>query len=294
MAYSYGRKYYKKKYGYKSYGRKKYYRKASLYKQMRSISSGTSSTLVQITRSGMTTFSFSAGSNVSNVLTICPWGVPEASSSQISWSTAPASALYQTYAKIYDEVRLERMEVSMSPAKSMVSGSTTLMIYSAVDRKFTSADTVQTVGELTQAAGVIVRNVQPASTLPFKRVIYPKDLQEKITYLDCSWSSRPSGNALSGWYLASNSLTAFSPGVSYGILSTVASDGASTLPYVFTIKYYLRFRNPKTEVVNSSEPPVVDVQAQRISNATSVISNLNPPQNDVVVEESKDADSTVK
>lgn len=166
------------------------------------------------------------------------------------------------------------------------------MIYSAVDRKFTSADTVQSVGELTQAAGVIVRNVQPASTLPFKRVIYPRDMQEKINYLDCSWASKDSGNVLSGWNLASNNLTAFSPGVSYGILSTVASDGASTLPYVFTIKYYLRFRNPKTEVVNSNEPPVVNVQGR--SNALSNFSNSNPPQNDVVVEESKDADSTVK
>nr|WCI99986.1 MAG: capsid protein [ticpantry virus 13] len=260
---------------------------------MRAINSGSSSTLVQVTRSGMTSFTFAANSNTSNVLTICPWGVPNASASQVPWTSAVASALYQTYASIYDEVRLERMEVSMSPAKSMVSGQSTLMIYSAVDRKFTSRDTVQSVGELTQAAGVVVRNVQPASTVPFKRVIYPRDLQEKITYVDCSWgtSGTPAAYYLSAWNIGQNNITLFSPAISYGLLSTTASTEASNLPYVFTIKYYLRFRNPKTEVVNSGEPPVVN---QSLANGMSVILNSNPPQNDVVVEESNDADSTVK
>lgn len=290
MAYSYGRKYYKKKYGYKSYGRKKYYKKATLYKQMRSLNSGTSSTLVQITRSGMTNFTFSANSNTSNVLTICPWGVPNLSANRITWTTAPASALYQTYATIYDEVRLERMEVSMSPAKSMVSGQSTLMIYSAVDRKFSSRDSVQSVGELTQAAGVIVRNVQPASTVPFKRVVYPRDLQEKITYVDCSWETTNSNSHLFAWNHGQENITFFSPGISYGILSTVAAAEQTSLPYVFTVKYYFRFRNPKTEVVNTGEPPVVPVQ---LANKNAVL-NSNPLQNDVVVEESNDADSTVK
>lgn len=242
----------------------------------------------------MTSFSFDANSNTSNVLVVCPWGVPSNSYNQINWASAPASALYQTYSKIYDEVKLERMEVSISPAKSLVSGQSTLMIYSAVDRKFTKNDSVQSVAQLTQASGVVVRNVQPASTIPFKRIVYPRDLQEKITFVDSSWgtSGSPASYHLSAWNIGQSGISLFAPAISYGLLSTVASSEQTSLPYVFTIKYYLRFRNAKTELVNSNEPPVV--QGQRLANGTAVISNLNPPQNDVVVEESKDADSTVK
>lgn len=291
MAYSFGRKYYKKKYGYKSYGRKKYYRKTPFYKQMRSINSGTSSTLVQVTRSGMVGFSFGAKTNTSNVFVVCPWGVPSTAANQVTWSPVVSSALYQTYAKIYDEVRLERMEVTLSLARSLTAGSTTLMLYSAVDRKFTSVDTAQTIAQLTQASGVIVKNVQPASTTPLKRVVYPRDLQEKITYLDCSWGSNSNVQYLSGWNAAANNLTAFSPGFSFGILSTVAATNATTVPYVMNIKYYLRFRNPKTELSNANEPPIIDVEP-----STSSVSNLNfdPAQNDVVVDESTNAASTVK
>lgn len=291
MAYSYGRKYYKKKYGYKSYGRKKYYRKASFYKQMRSINSGTSSSLVQVSRSGMIAFSFAQKSNTSNVFVVCPWGVPSTAANQVTWSPAVSSALYQTYAKIYDEVRLERMEVSLSLARSLTAGATTLMLYSAVDRKFTSVDTAQTIAQLTQASGVIVKNLQPASTAPFKRVVYPKDLQEKINYLDCSWGTNSNVQYLSGWNAAANNLSAFSPGFSLGLLSTVAATNATNVPFVMNIKYYLRFRNPKTELANANEPPIIDVEPSTMS-----VSNLNfdPAQNDVVVDESTIDASTVK
>lgn len=293
MAYSYGRKYYKKKYGYKSYGRKKYYRKAPFYKQMRSINSGTSSTLVQVTRSGMLAFNFAQKSNTSNVFVVCPWGVPPATANIVTWTPVVASALYQTYAKIYDEVRLERMEISLSLARSLTAGSTTLMLYSAVDRKFTSVDTAQTIAQLTQASGVIVKNVQPASTTPLRRVVYPRDLQEKINYLDCSWGTNSSSNTqyLSAWNAAANNLSAFSPAFSLGLLSTVAATNATSVPYVMNIKYYLRFRNPKTELANASEPPIIDVEP-----STSSVSRLNmdPAQNDVAVDESTIDVSTVK
>lgn len=282
MAYPYGRKYYKKKYGYKSYGRKKYYRKASIYKQMRSINSGTSSTLVQITRSGMLGFSFAARSNTSNVFVVCPWGLPSTAANQVPWSPVVASALYQTYSKIFDEVRLERMEVTLSLARSLTAGSTTLMMYSAVDRKFLSADEVQTIAQLTQASGVIVKNVQPASTTPLKRVVYPRDLQEKITYHDSSYITAGSTTNLRAWNSSGSNFNAFSPGFSFGVLSTVAATSATSVPYVMNIKYYLRFRNPKTELANSDEPPIIDVEAPS-TQATSL--NLDPPQNDVLVDE---------
>ncbi|APG55785.1 putative Rep [Dolmedivirus noldo] len=294
MAYSYGRKYYKKKYGYKSYGRKKYYRKASLYKQMRAISAGTSSTLVQVTRSGMTAFTFAADSNTSNVLTICPWGCPQHSANFVTWSTAINSPLYKTYANLFDEVKLERMEISLAPARSMVSGETTLMIYSALDRKFTRNDSVQSVAQLTQASGVVVRNIQPASTIPFKRVAYARDLQERTTYYDSTPEQLTAGSTtidrLKAWVDSTNGFVGFSPAFSYGMLSTVASSSQVTLAYVLTIKYYLRFRNPKTELSADAVPVV---QTQSMSNGKAVL-NLNPLHNDVVVEESKDADSTVK
>lgn len=291
MAYSYGRKYYKKKYGYKSYGRKKYYKKAAFYKQMRAINSGTSSTLVQITRSGMTGFTFSAESNTSNVLTICPWGYPGRTSAKVGWSNAVVSPLYQTYEKIYDEVRLERMEISLAPSNSLVSGSSTLMIYSAVDRKFLGADTVQSVAQLTQASGVIVRNIQPASTIPFKRVFYPKDLQERSTYYDATSiedTSTPGGRQLRAYSNTPSGFLGFSPGVSYGLLATTAPQSQQSISFIITIKYYLRFRNPKTEL-DISQVPI----SKALSNGNAFL-NSNPPQNDVVVEESKDADSTVK
>ena len=291
MAYSYGRKYYKKKYGYKSYGRKKYYKKATLYKQMRSLNSGTSSTLVQITRSGMTNFTFAASSNTSNVLVICPWGVPTPSASQVRWSSAVSSPLYQTYEKIYDEVKLERMEVSLAPATSLVSGSSTLMLYSAVDRKFLRSHDVQSVAQLTQASGVIVRNIQPASTIPFKRVFYAKDLQEKITYYDSTTIDPGYGRQLKAFdNIGAVTFSGFSPGVSYGLLATAAPQSQDNIAFIITVKYYLRFRNPKTEI-SVDDVPVVSEQA--LSNGKAVL-NSNPLHNDVVVEESKDADSTVK
>ncbi len=288
MAYSYGRKYYKKKYGYKSYGRKKYYRKASLYKQMRAINSGTSSTLVQITRSGLTNFTFQANSNTSNVIIICPWGYPNDTSSRAVWTNAVMSPLYQTYEKIYDEVKLERMEISMAPSNSLVSGSSTLMIYSAVDRKFTIGDTVQSVAQLTQASGVIVRNIQPASTIPFKRVVYAKDLTERTVYYDSSSTGDSTLRQLRAYSSGSSAFLAFSPAVSYGLLATTAPTTQQSISFLFTVKYYLRFRGPKTELSAADVPG-----AQSMSSRISVL-NSNPPQNDVVVEESKDADSTVK
>ena len=289
MAYSYGRKYYKKKYGYKSYGRKKYYKKAAFYKQMRSLNTGTSSTLVQITRSGLTNFTFNANSNTSNVLVICPWGYPSATASRASWTNAVSSPLYQTYEKIYDEVKLERMEISMAPSNSLVSGSSTLMIYSAVDRKFTGTDTVQSVAQLTQAAGVVVKNIQPASTIPFKRVVYAKDLQERIMYYDSTSGGDGEGNRQLRAYMNNTSaFVAFSPGVSYGLLATTAPSSQQSISFLITVKYYLRFRNPKTEIAVGDVPV-----SKSLSNGNAGL-NLNPPQNDVVVEESKDADSTVK
>ena len=63
------------------------------------------------------------------------------------------SELYQTYSKIFDQVRLERMEVSLAPTQSLTSGSNTLVLYSAVDRNFTSTELGQTVAQLTQASG---------------------------------------------------------------------------------------------------------------------------------------------
>lgn len=300
MAYSYGRKYYKKKYGNKSYGRKKYYRKASLYKQVRALNSGTSSTLVQVTRSGMIGFRFAANSNVSNVLTVCPWGASEFN--YIIWCSAVASPLYQTYSSLFDEVRLERMEVTIAPAKSLVSGSATLMMYSALDRKFVKDDTVQTVAKLTQASGVIARNIQPASTIPFKRVAYARDLQERTTYYDSSWNKRTVTSEqiditqLKAWSNGGNAFAGFSPAFSFGMLATTAPTTEQTIAFVLTVKYYLRFRNPKTDI-DAGSVPVIDnggsINSTRQTNAIADL-NLNPLHNDVVVEESKDADSTVK
>lgn len=241
---------------------------------MRAINSGTASTLVQITRSGIVSFAFAENSKLSNVFVVCPWGLPNSSTNQVSFGPIATSALYKTYAQIYDEVRLERMEVYLAPARSVVSGSNTLMLYSAIDRKFTGRDGVQTVSALTQASGVVVKNIQPATTVPFKRVVYPRDLQEKITFID----STAGNNYLQCWAEADTNFSAFSPGISYGLLSTVATTSAAALPFVMTVKYYVRFRNPKTEIVSTTDP-VVNAQDVPIAG-----SNLNTAHDDVLVE----------
>lgn len=226
---------------------------------MRAINSGTSSTLVQITRTGVVPFVFGQNSKLSNVKVVTPWGTPAIAENRVVFSAIAESELYQTYSKIYDEVRLERMEVSLAPTQSLTSGSNTLVVYSAVDRKFTSIEPVQTVAALTQASGVISKNIQPATTVPFKRVVYPRDLQEKINYVDSQFTASSAGNRLDSWADGKGNFTAFSPAISFGLLSTVAPSAATNLTFMMTVKYYVRFRNAKTEIVSSADP-VIDVE----------------------------------
>lgn len=227
---------------------------------MRAINTGTSSTLVQITRTGVASFVFAANSKLSNVNIVTPWGPPSAVENRVVFSPIAESELYQTYSKIFDQVRLERMEVSLAPTQSLTSGSNTLVLYSAVDRNFTSTELGQTVAQLTQASGVVVKNIQPATTSPFRRVVYPKDLQEKTTYIDSHYTiAAASGKKLTAWMNAQGNFVAFSPAVSFGLLSTVAPSAKTNLTFIMTVKYYVRFRGAKTEIVSANDP-ILDIE----------------------------------
>lgn len=108
-------------------------------------------------------------------------------------------------------------------------------------------------------------------------------------YYDFISGGDGSGNRQLRAYINNTSaFVAFSPGVSYGLLATTAPTTQQLISFLITVKYYLRFRNPKTEI------DVGDVPVSRSLSNRNAVLNSNPPQNDVVVEESKDADSTVK
>lgn len=224
--------------------------------------------------------------NWSQLMCTCPYAsfVGTSSAAEVKKYLTKASLLdsylYRTYTKIYDQVKINAVSVSLGLMEGIGNAGqlAALRLYTNWDRDLNFEEITGTAlpsspeelatGSESQSY-LIVNN----SRQTFRRYVVARDVQERTTYHDCSYSSNPSGNGIAVGYLGDDqwaplmTTTAgittavayghsrdcgFVPSLMMSLWSPTTFAADRVIPCSLKVTYSVTFRMPKFGLASSS------------------------------------------
>lgn len=189
-----------------------------------------------------------------------PLGTPTPGSLQCSATESP---LYQTYIKLFDQVKCDGVisKVAVTtPVGSSNSSVPALTIVTAYDRQGTFYEAAQvgatqqgslvsapvTYSDVLESSGSVVRNALNNSVAKTARSCWASDIQERTMFHDCTLSTALNDNNDAAYASLRWSCPFFCPLFYVGFsLPTTAPTTATKINFILSQTYYFTFRNPK-------------------------------------------------
>jgi hypothetical protein len=216
------------------------------------------------------------------------------------------SPLFQTYCKLYDEVKVDSMKLTLAIVK-LPAGASGFKCISAVDRHCTMDDIFvrQGVAGLQGCAESQTRMFTSLQNAKVFRTVYARDLSERTSFVDSTLGSRTvaaSGQApqytqssLKDFLEAGSLWGAFFPVINFMFQFGTATTADDTIVFQFTCEYTFTFRNPKfaiTSVAKSLDLPVTrgEIVEEEKSDEMEEEKPVLKKKKVVIVEEEKDDD----
>lgn len=211
---------------------KKYWRRYS-----RKFVNGSSRSIARIKTSIVQTSTLSAGHGTSPgaVYYTSPFGAGSA-------GALSHSLLYRTYTKLYEEVKVIGVKISVAVVTPVGDSATpSLQIYTAWDRKHAATDDVPTAAEIMSSSTYNVATALNNNVAKITRSCYASDLMEKATWIDATVNDSYGNLA---WLAGGAHCPCFAPSFQMTLVSpSLGEDHNVTVSISYT--YYLAFRNPK-------------------------------------------------
>lgn len=161
------------------------------------------------------------------------------------------STLYRTYCQLYDEVKIDWVSVEIAVMDTIGQGGdfAAVRFWTAWDRKLQSNDvssepTYISVRTSSSAQSTLMVNNSRAVT---HRYVRATDLQERITFHDCSFASSGSPPITTdrAWFNSTHNVMFFSPGLLFFFELNSAPRAQTGINCSLKVKYGVTFRNPK-------------------------------------------------
>lgn len=249
-SFGYGRRY-RRWYGRRGWTRS--WRRGSLNRR---IQSGTRTFSMTIPVEGIYSMIVDSGSFNTHVYAVSPFKyAPGAAYADVIQCPVVMTELYRTYAKLYDEVKIDWASYEVSILDVIGNGGTfsACRLWTSVDRKNCVGDmvipmTAYQVRTSSGAQGVMMTN---NSRTVVRRYLAARDLQERITYHDCTVGIGSEGNPPyqvmqdEAWIAASSNLMFFSPALYYFLEMNQAPSAQQAITVSVKVKYGVTFRNAK-------------------------------------------------
>lgn len=251
--------------GYGRYWRRNWWRRGSMNRR---IQSGTRTFSMTVPVEGIYSMVVSAGNYNTNVYCVSPYRyAPGAANADYLQCPVVMTELYRTYAKLYDEVKIDWASYEVSVLDVIGSGGTfsACRLWTTVDRKFAASDlsspmNAYQVRTSSGAQGTMMTN---NSRTIVRRYLAARDLQERITFHDCTVVAGTEGSPAyqyfndGAWASASSNLMFFAPSMFYFLELNDAPSSQKAITVSVKVKYGVTFRNAKFGL--SSEAPSKDV-----------------------------------
>lgn len=257
----YYRGYYRRGYG--GYGRRyrRWYGRRGWTRSWRGgmnrrIQSGTRTFSCTVPVEGIYSAIVGAGSFQSNVYALAPWRYdPSNAAADYFQASLMMSDLYRTYAKLYDEVKLDWVSYEVTVLDVIGQGGvfSACRVWTTVDRKFTVEDssypmTAYQVRTSSGAQGTMLTN---NSRTIIRRYIAARDLQERTVWHDATISEGQTGDPPAlviydkAWNGVHNNCLFFSPALWYFLELNSAPAAQTLVNLSIKVKYGVTFRNAK-------------------------------------------------
>lgn len=243
-----------------------------------------------------------AGSYWSNLMAITPYR-HETDSSATAWAYTHcallASPLYRTYAKLYDQVKVDSVYIKLSLMTNVGNGGLVpaLKFYTAWDRNSTFAETsgtdIPTVSDLMNGSESQATLVVNNSRAVFTRYSRASDIQERTTFHDCSYSIINTTNYVDNSYRSASNVVpqiGYCPGLWFAIQSAVAPGTGNTFSFLVSadVKWRVTFRNPKYGLSSGvSKGDVREIEVPETDFVVPEVDEMKEPEDEKVVVKKK-------
>lgn len=241
----------------------------------------------------------------SNLICTCPYAVFTTGTNLMNLSKGSllASYLYRTYTKIYDQVKVNAVSVSIGLMEGVgnVGQLSALRLYTNWDRDFTfeelvggSPSTPEQLATGSESQSYLIVN---NSRQTFRRYIAARDVQERTTYHDCSYTvhtkNQGAGGALynDGYYgddawaplivglengganttyaYGTSKSCGFTPTLMMAVWSPSSFAAERVIPVSLKVTYSVTFRMPKFGLGSASNAKYSDMRADAVADVMS-------------------------
>lgn len=220
------------------------------------------------------------GANISGAITVCPWwNTTRVNSNTQSMASAQSqclgitgSILYNTYANLFDEVKVDGVKVSINLVDAIGQGGSfsAIRIGSVVDRRLTRTDGHPNFAEMQNWSSFYNRIILNNGQARQRRAVWASDLNERIMFVD---SDMETGATPPGTYLqamegaAGYNPSFFSPAIHFALQTPTTNNTGTDIAIAALVDYtvWCTFRNPKCSVTSISkarEMDRLDIDAQ--------------------------------
>lgn len=169
-----------------------------------------------------------------------------------------STPLFQTYCKLYDEVKLDSMKLRIAVVK-LPAGVSGFKCVTTVDRHCTIDDIFnpQTGNQMVGSAECQTRMFTSLQNAKIYRNIYARDLSERTNFLDSTLGSVDvdgvTRSGIKDFIESGTAWSAFYPIINVVFQLGTAATANDTLVFQFTCQYAFTFRNPKFAVSSVSK-----------------------------------------
>lgn len=272
---AYYRGYYRRGYG-RGYGRsyRRWYGRRGWTRSWRGgmnrrIQNGTRTFSCTVPIEGISAMVVPANSFYTSVYAISPWMLsPSSQYSPYYECSLMMSDLYRTYAKLYDEVKIDWVSYEITILDVIGQGGvfSACRLWTTVDRKFTTDDsfvpmTGYQIRTSSGAQGTMLTNNSRTIT---RRYIAARDIQERTVWHDCTIAEGTTGDPPAqhvydkAWVKGAENIMFFSPALWY-VLELNSAPGAQTMINVsLKVKYGVTFRNAKFGLSAQANAKVIE------------------------------------
>lgn len=236
-------------------------------------------------------------------LVVCPF-IRYRTGGGTGYSTLSAvgTELYQTYTRLYEEVKCIGAKVNISIVNA-IGGSTlpALEVITCWDRRHGYSDAgPQSIAEMKASSTAQVYTAVNNSIVKIKRSCYASDLIEKAQWHDCSLGGQASlGIMDEAYFAAGGNPNFFVPALFIGF-SAPTLNAQLTVQFQVNVTYYFAFRNPKygvsanVSMSKSIESPVMRASAPEMEVEDLDLADDEDVQADIIAQELAAKRATVK
>lgn len=222
----------------------------------RRIQNGTRTFSCTIPIEGISAMVIPANSYYTNVYAISPWQHnPSSQYSPYYECNLMISDLYKTYAKLYDEMKIDWVSFEIAILDVIGNGGvfSACRLWTTVDRKTTTDDFIHpmTSYQIRTSSGAQGTMLTNNSRTVTRRFIAASDLQERTCWHDCSIEETTTGTPPAlliydrAFVKAAENVLFFSPSLWYSLELNTAPAAQTSVNVSIKVKYGVTFRNAK-------------------------------------------------